>query len=69
MIFGNAEPFNRLEFFIKSKLRPSKFESASRTVNYKGIPYLFDIIVTTVDGNFIIRLQRQGCNFRRLEAA
>ncbi|MFL6321432.1 MAG: hypothetical protein ACJ72Q_13270 [Nitrososphaeraceae archaeon] len=48
---------------------PSKFESASRTVNYKGIPYLFDIIVTTVDGNFIIRLQRQGCNFRRLEAA
>ena len=50
-----ADPANRLQFFIKSRLKPSKIEPSSRIVNYKGRPYSFDIVVTTVDGDFIIK--------------
>lgn len=49
------DPVSRLQFFIKSKLRPSKLEPTPRTVNYKGKPYLFDIVLSTVDGYFIIK--------------
>lgn len=52
---SHADPANRFLFYIKSKLMSSKIEPAPRIINYKGKPYSFDIIVTTVDGCFIIK--------------
>jgi hypothetical protein len=48
-------PGNRLAFFIKSKLKPSKLDPAPQTVTYKGKPFSFDLVVPTVDGYFIIK--------------
>jgi hypothetical protein len=51
--YGN--PVHRFEFFVKNKLKPTKRESALQTVNYKGKPYPFDIVLDTLKGYFIIK--------------